>query len=226
METILIVDDEQDLREILGFNLEQAGYRCLYANDGIPALEILQSGENVDLVLLDIMMSKMSGFELAERLQKDTYNGQIPPIIFLTALGSESDLLHAFKLGADDYITKPFSTNEVLARVSAVLRRSTPSVSIPIYTEEDIQFDDAKKEIRLNGQLLSLTKIEYELLHYLTTHPNSVYSRNDLLAAVWPNNGYVLDRTVDVTITRLRKKIGKYKDNLITKTGYGYYWAK
>lgn len=213
MHTILIVDDEPDIREILAFNLEQAGLCCLQTANGQQALSILTK-QQVDLILLDVMMPGMSGFEVAQHIHDI-------PIIFLTALGEEDDLLHGFALGADDYITKPFRIKEVLARVKRTLERSSQQ-PLPV----NLFLDDQTFSATIDGEDIGLTKMEYELLHFLMQHPGAVYSRSELLAQVWPDNGLVLDRTVDVTITRLRKKIGTYKDNLKTKTGYGYYWEK
>lgn len=245
--TILIVDDEPDLREILSFNLTQAGYACLEASCGSEALSLARS-QSVDLVLLDIMMPGMSGYEVAEQLQL--------PVIFLSALGQEPDKLRAFGLGADDYITKPFSIREVLARIEAVLRRTslrkqntpagtsapastpysapagTPSMvssSAPAGTpapapQQGLLINEDLKVATLHGRPISLTKMEYQLLAYLLAHPHVVYSRAQILENVWPNDGLVLERTVDVTINRLRKKIGPLREQLKAKTGYGYYW--
>lgn len=226
--TILVVDDESDIREILCFNLEQVGYRCLQAKCGREALHVVRH-ESVDLVLLDIMMPGMSGMEVAEQLRAMP-NG--PAIVFLTALGEEPDILKGFELGADDYIPKPFSLKQVRARIAAVLRRtSRPDNSAVQATDKTISFGtlvlfDALKTATLDGQTLSLTRMEYELLRFMMQHPHVIYSRTDILRNVWPDDGMVLDRTVDVTITRLRKKIGVYKENLKAKTGYGYYWEK
>lgn len=230
MHTILIVDDEQDIREILQFNLEKTGYRCLTAASGTEALEVI-ANQQVDLILLDVMMPGMSGFEVAERV-KDI------PVVFLTALSEEDDLLRGFSLGADDYIAKPFSIREVLARVEAVLRRKTVKGPSSLKGQgdnadgsssvgyENLQLDGTIFTGTIDGTDIGLTKMEYELLNYLLQHQGVVCSRADLLKRVWPDNGLVLERTVDVTITRLRKKIGIYKDHLKAKTGYGYYWEK
>jgi len=225
-KTILIVDDEQDIREILCFNLEQAGYHCVEAGGGAQALAIIAS-QPVDLVLLDIMMPDMSGLEVAEQLHAQ---GNSPALIFITALGEETDVLRGFEIGADDYISKPFSLKQVLARVHAVLRR---------YGREELQRShedtvsyrslvlyQALKTATLNGHPIALTRMEYELLYFLICHPLHVYSRGELLRRVWPEDGLVLDRTVDVTINRLRKKIGEYKEHIKAKTGYGYYWEQ
>lgn len=220
MQTILIVDDEPDIREILSFNLEQAGYTCLKAAHGEQALKLL-SEHPIDLILLDVMMPGMSGFQVAQQI-KDI------PLIFLTALGEEEDILHGFSLGADDYISKPFSIKEVLARVKRSLERSQPSPSpiVEHLEENGLLLDGCTFTATIDGENIGLTKMEYELLCFLMHHPRAVYSRSELLTQVWPENGLVLDRTVDVTITRLRKKLGKHKEQLKTKNGYGYYWEK
>ena len=225
--TILVVDDEPDIREILVFNLEQEGYRCLQACCGQEAL-CMAKDEHVDLVLLDIMMPNMSGLEVAEVWQKEENS---PALIFLTALGEEEDVLRGFELGADDYIHKPFSLKQVLARVAAVIRRHS---SVDVTTEpsgksivyEDLVLYDSMKTATLFGNLISLTRMEYELLVFMLQHPGRVYSRAEILQYVWPNDGLVLERTVDVTVNRLRKKIGTYREHLKAKTGYGYYWEK
>lgn len=244
MQSILIVDDERDIREIISFNLSKAGYQCLSANNGRQALTLLEQ-QGVDLLLLDVMMPEMSGFDVARAIRNDEITG-IPydlPIIFLTALGEEADKLHGFSIGADDYIAKPFSVRELQARVAAVLKRrpltvtagQSPEPHIPTTAHEEDTMDICYESLHLyqgtftaciDEEDIGLTKMEYELLHFLLQHPRAVYSRSELLSQVWPNNGLVLDRTVDVTITRLRKKLGIYKDNLKTKTGYGYYWTK
>ena len=226
-KTILVVDDEPDIREILVFNLEQEGYRCLQADCGHEALRMVKS-EHVDLALLDIMMPNMSGLEVAEVWQKE---GNSPALIFLTALGEEADVLRGFELGADDYIQKPFSLKQVLARVAAVIRRHTyvevnsePAEKTIVY--EDLVLHDSMKTATLCGTPVSLTRMEYELLVFLLQHPGKIYSRADILRYVWPDDGLVLERTVDVTVNRLRKKIGIYREHLKAKTGYGYYWEK
>jgi DNA-binding response OmpR family regulator len=225
--TILVADDEPDIREILVFNLEQEGYRCLQASNGQEAMQIART-EPVDLALLDIMMPNMSGLEVAEAWQKSE---NCPAIIFLTALGEEADVLRGFELGADDYILKPFSLKQVLARIAAVIRRRN-AADMPVKPEEnaiayeDLRLYDSMKTATLCGSSLSLTRMEYELLAFLLQHPDKVYSRADILQYVWPNDGLVLERTVDVTVNRLRKKIGPYREHLKAKTGYGYYWEK
>lgn len=244
MQTILIVDDEPDIREILSFNLEQAGYRCLTAANGRQALERLTMHDarctvdntqcTIDLVLLDVLMPELSGYDVARSIRNDEVPG-VPydlPIIFLTALGEEDDMLHGFSLGADDYIAKPFSLRVLVARIEAVMKRapfqqtSEEPQRVGELCYERLCLNEKNYRATIENTELGLTKMEYELLHFLLRHQGVVYSRNELLEQVWPDNGLVLDRTVDVTITRLRKKIGPYKNNLKAKTGYGYYWEK
>ena len=225
--TILVVDDEPDIREILVFNLEQEGYRCLQAGCGQEALRMVKD-EHVDLALLDIMMPNMSGLEVAEVWQKME---KCPALIFLTALGEEADVLRGFELGADDYIHKPFSLKQVLARVAAVIRRHS-AVDVSAEQEgntisyEDLMLYNSLKTATICGSSISLTRMEYELIAFLLMHPGKVYSRAEILQYVWPNDGLVLERTVDVTVNRLRKKLGLYREHLKAKTGYGYYWEK
>ncbi len=223
---VLVVDDEPDIREILCFNLEQAGYSCREADCGREALRIL-SEERIELVLLDIMMPGMSGLEVAEEIMSDREH---PALIFLTALGEEADILHGFELGADDYIPKPFSLKLVLARVGAVLRRwgkaESEDAASPSISHGQLALYTGLKTATLAGRAIALTRMEYELLLFMLQHPRVVYSRAELLRRVWPDDGLVLERTVDVTINRLRKKIGPYRDCLKAKTGYGYYWEQ
>lgn len=223
---ILVVDDEQDICEILQYNLETEGYEVVTANsaEGALGLPLQEFG----LILLDVMMGEMSGFQMARRLKDNTATAQIP-IIFITALDSEDNLVKGLNIGADDYIAKPLSMKEVKARVRAVLRRSSqPQLQQTIITTdnkicyEGITLDHNAKTATLDGQNLSLTKLEYELLSLLLQHPGKVFSREDLLKYCWPQDVLVLDRTVDVNITRLRKKIGRYGKHIKTRVGYGY----
>jgi DNA-binding response OmpR family regulator len=223
---ILVVDDEQDICEILQYNLETEGYEVVTANSAEEALGLPL--QEFGLILLDVMMGEMSGFQMARRLKDNTATAQIP-IIFITALDSEDNLVKGLNIGADDYIAKPLSMKEVKARVRAVLRRSSqPQLQQTIITTdnkicyEGITLDHNAKTATLDGQNLSLTKLEYELLSLLLQHPGKVFSREDLLKYCWPQDVLVLDRTVDVNITRLRKKIGRYGKNIKTRVGYGY----
>lgn len=220
-QQILVVDDERDLCEILQFNLSAAGYEVDMAASAAEALD--KGLSHYDLLLLDVMMPGMSGFDLASRLRQDKETAEIP-IIFLTALGSEEDTLHGFDLGADDYIAKPFSIKEVLARVKAVLSRTAPAQSSSAHelSYEGLTMDLDKMVVTVDGESVSLTKTEYELLKLLLGNRGQVFSRQEVLDRVWPKDVVVTDRTVDVNITRMRKKIGRYSSCIITRHGFGY----
>jgi len=219
---ILVVDDEEDLCEILQFNLESEGYEVDTANSAEEALEKDLTVYN--LLMLDVMMGGISGFKMADILRKDERFSKLP-IIFITAKDTENDLLTGFNVGADDYISKPFSIREVTVRVKAVLRR-TQTQEDPekenIRTFEDLRIDLTRKKVYLREQPVELTRKELEMLLLLVSHPGRVYSREDILTAVWSDNVYVLDRTIDVNITRLRKKLGDYGNHIVTRLGYGY----
>ena len=220
-QRILVVDDERDLCEILQFNLASAGYQADVAYSGQEALE--KGVSRYDLLLLDVMMPGMSGFELADRLRNSADTASIP-IIFLTALGDEKDKLHGFDLGADDYISKPFSVREVMARVKAVLARTSPDAGNEAtrLSYEGLVMDLSKMTVTVDGEPVSLTRTEFDLLHLLLGNRGQVFSRQDVLDRVWPREVVVTDRTVDVNITRMRKKIGRYSSCIVTRHGFGY----
>lgn len=219
-QKILIIDDEQDLCEILQFNLTTAGYQVDTVNSGEEALK--KDIKQYDLLLLDVMMPGMSGFELAAGLKLSESTAHLP-IIFLTALGDEQDKLHGFDLGADDYIAKPFSIREVLARVKAVLSRTSPGAdNVQVLTYEGLTMDLVKMTVTVDGNPVQLTKTEYELLKLFLEHRGQVFSRQEVLDRVWPHDVVVTDRTVDVNITRMRKKIGRYSSCIVTRHGFGY----
>ena len=242
-QRILIVDDEEDICMILSYSLQKAGYEVLVAHSAEEALELLQSPiahtpSPIDLILLDIMMGEMSGLEMAEKLRSDIGYREsgigIPPIIFLTALSDEDTVLQGFKLGADDYISKPFRTAEVLARVAAVLRRTAEQgtknqdprpISNDCIVFEGIVVNKADMSLKVDGEAVVMTRKEIELLCYLLTHRGQILSREHLLQHVWDSNGFVLERTVDVHITHLRKKLGQYGKQIVTKSGYGYMFS-
>lgn len=218
---ILVVDDEEDLCEILQFNLESEGFAVDIANSAEEALKIISA--DYQLVLLDVMMEGMSGFKMAEKVRKELHLNV--PIIFLTAKDTENDMLTGFSLGADDYIPKPFSIKEVSARVKAVLKRSG-NADMPeikrIVEAGDLLIDLTTKNVTLNGKSILLTKKEFEILSTMAQSPGRIFSREDFLSKVWNDDGYVLERTVDVHITRLRKKLGDFGKHIINRSGYGY----
>ena len=243
-QRILIVDDEEDICMILSYSLQKAGYEVLVAHSAEEALELLQSPNSliasspIDLILLDIMMGEMSGLEMAEKLKSENGNvkgeNHLPPIIFLTALSDEDTVLKGFKLGADDYISKPFRIAEVLARVAAVLRRTAEQgaknqeprpISNDCIVFEGIVVNKADMSLKVDGEAVVMTRKEIELLCYLLTHRGQILSREHLLKNVWDSNGFVLERTVDVHITHLRKKLGQYGKRIVTKSGYGYMFS-
>ena len=218
---ILVVDDEEDLCEILKFNLEMEGYTVDTAYSAEEALKLDITQYN--LLLLDVMMGEISGFKMANILKKEKKTAKVP-IIFITAKDTENDTITGFNLGADDYISKPFSLREVIMRVKAVLRRTA---GVQIKEEEQLQYKGLvinipQKKVTIDGEETSLTKKEFEILLLLLQNQGRVFSREDILAKVWNDEVYVLDRTIDVNITRLRKKIGSYGKYIVTRLGYGY----
>ena len=219
---ILVVDDEEDLCEILKFNLVNEGYEVDTANSAEEALKMNISSYH--LLLLDVMMGEISGFKMANLLKKDKKTAQVP-IIFITAKDTENDTVTGFNLGADDYISKPFSLREVIARVKAVLRRTATSDTEKAPEQlcyQSLVIDITKKKVSIDGEEVPLTKKEFEILFLLLQNKGRVFSREDILSRIWSDEVYVLDRTIDVNITRLRKKIGTYGKRIVTRLGYGY----
>jgi len=220
---ILVVDDEEDLCEILQFNLETEGYEVDVAYSAEEALK--KNITDYKLLLLDVMMGEISGFKMARILRENPKTAGIP-IIFLTAKDSETDRLTGFNIGADDYISKPFSIREVIARVRAVIRRvdkkETDSVPAQKLNYEKLEMDLSNKKVLLEGVEVPFTKKEFEILKLFLENKNRVFSRDEMLSRVWSDEVIVLDRTIDVNITRLRKKIGIYGKNIVTRLGYGY----
>ena len=224
-----MVDDERDLCDILVFNLQAAGYQAEAAYSAEAALQLIgdgnrSDGKPFDLLLLDVMMPGMSGSELAASLKADGYSRHLP-IIFLTAKDTEDDTLQGFSLGADDYVTKPFSIREVMARVKAVLSRIATSDSS--MHEREVCFGGlvihpANKTVSVDGDPIALTRTEYDLLYLLLTRRGEVFSRQQLLDSVWLQDVIVSERTVDVNVARLRKKLNRYATCLVSKTGFGY----
>lgn len=218
---ILVVDDEEDLCEILKFNLENEGYGVDTANSAEEALKMDLS--QYHLLLLDVMMGEISGFRMANMLKQEQETAHIP-IIFITAKDTENDTVTGFNIGADDYISKPFSLREVIARVKAVIRRTTavPQETTEKLTYKGLVVDTVQKKVTIDGAETALTKKEFEILLLLLKNKGRVFSREDILAKVWHEEVFVLDRTIDVNITRLRKKIGPYGKCIATRLGYGY----
>ena len=228
-KTVLIVEDEKNIVDILRFNLMREGYRSLEAYDGEDGLHKARS-ENPDLILLDVMLPKMNGCDVCRTLRQE---GNNVPVIILTAREEEADKVLGLEIGADDYITKPFSMRELIARVGANIRRSamisasSAETSMPV--SGDLSINTDSHQVYRAGKAIDLTQREYELLTFLASHPNKVYSRVDLMEQVW-NYGYVGDdvRTVDVTVRRLREKIERDPANpvyILTRRGAGYYFS-
>ncbi len=226
---ILIVDDEEPICEILKYNLELEGYEADYALSAEEAMNLDLS--SYALFILDIMMDQVSGFDFAKQL-RNNIKTENTPIIFCSALDGEDDTVMGLNIGGDDYITKPFVISEVLARVRAVLRRSQASQQYAYnvsqaLTEPDIVFktlriDRNEKACYLAGQPVALTKTEFEILLFFLTHRNRIYSREEIIREVWPDDVVVSNRTIDTNITRLRKKIDPYGNYIITRLGFGY----
>lgn len=231
-KTVLIVEDEKNIVDILRFNLQRSGYRTVEAYDGEDGLNKARS-ENPDLILLDVMLPKMIGFDVCRTLREE---GNNVPVIILTAREEESDKVLGLEIGADDYITKPFSMRELIARVGANIRRTAMAATAAVTAAEsampvagDLSINTDSHQVFRSGKIIELTQREYELLTFLASHPNKVYSRVDLMEQVW-NYGYVGDdvRTVDVTVRRLREKIENDPANpayILTRRGVGYYFS-
>ena len=228
---ILIVEDEKNIVDILRFNLQREGYDTREAYDGADGLDKARS-ENPDLILLDVMLPKMNGFDVCQKLREE---GNNVPVIILTAREEEADKVLGLEIGADDYITKPFSMRELIARVGANIRRTAMAAPAAATAADaampvagDLAINTDSHQVFRGGRAIDLTQREYELLTFLASHPNKVYSRVDLMEQVW-NYGYVGDdvRTVDVTVRRLREKIEENPASpahILTRRGVGYYF--
>lgn len=218
-ENILIVDDDKSICEILEFNLKSEGYIVDTAYSAEEALAKLNP--QTQLILLDVMMDGMSGYKMLEKIRLD---GSTIPVIFLTAKNTENDMLTGFSVGADDYISKPFSIKEVSARIKAILKRFKNETTEQKETLEfkDLEINTKNKEAFIKGKLINLTKTEFEILQKLAKNPNRIFSRQEIIEGVWSNNVFVTERTVDVHITRLRKKLEEYGNVISNRLGYGY----
>lgn len=219
-ENILIVDDDKSICEILEFNLKSEGYAVELANSAEEALRKLSSATK--LILLDVMMQGMSGYKMLETIRS---YGNHTPVIFLTAKDTENDMLTGFSVGADDYISKPFSIKEVIARIKAALRRSKNNAhaeSKQLLIFSDLKIDIEKKEVSIKNEQLNLTKTEFEILKKLAESHSRIFSREEIIESVWGDGVYISERTVDVHITRLRKKMGDYGLAISNRLGFGY----
>lgn len=229
---ILVIDDEEALCEILKFNLEKEGYEvdCAYSAEEALAQDLTP----YSLFIVDIMMERLSGFDFAKRIRNDDAI-ETTPIIFCSALTDEDDTVMGLNIGADDYITKPFVISEVLARVRAVLRRSQvvrravmtetarqESIYEPDVIFKGLKIDRNKKACYIDNEPVNLTKTEFSILLFFLTHRNRIYSREEIIREVWVGDVVVTNRTIDTNITRLRKKIGEYGNNIVTRLGFGY----
>ena len=220
MVQILIIEDDQDIREILSFNLENAGFSVLTAESTEQGERLLSA--STALLLLDVMLPGESGFQFARRLKSSPFSNI--PIIFLTARSSENDLLTGFSAGGDDYIAKPFSINEVLARIKAVLKRSTPQEKPADCADfQGLHIDFDQSIVSIGSKEINLSRKEFYILALLAKEPGSYFSRSAIIERLWKDAPYVIDRTVDVHIARIRSKIGAYHNLIRNKTLFGYY---
>lgn len=218
---VMIVDDEADIREILCFNLEAGGFETVEAPTAEAALKYIRTSGAPDLILLDIMLPGMSGFRLAQTLRRE--DSITSPIIFLTARSAENDLLTGFSAGADDYIVKPFSVNEVIARVRAVLRRCRPQTAEQSEIEiEDVCLNTSNRTTRVGGKAVSLSRKEYDILELLMQNPGRTFSRSEIIERLWQDAPCILERTVDVHIARIRQKLGASREMITNRSGFGY----
>lgn len=228
-ERILVIDDEESICDIFQYNLTKEGYEVDTAYSAEEALEMDLS--KYQLFIVDIMMGDMSGFDFAKRLRNVSAT-EFTPIIFCSALNEEDEKVMGLNIGADDYVTKPFSISEVLARVRAVLRRSqatkqweynvSKSIYEPDITFKTLRIDRNEKLCYLDGQEINLTRTEFDILLFILTHRNRIYSREEIIRNVWDDVVVVTSRTIDTNIARLRKKIGVYGNNIVTRLGFGY----
>lgn len=220
-QKILIVDDDKNIAEVLEFNLKNEGFEVTSVFSAEEALQ--KNISDFHLILLDVMMGGMSGYKMAEFIRKENH---ILPIIFLTAKDSENDMLTGFSVGGDDYISKPFSIKELIARVKAVLKRRNAMIPTSVAENKLIfnQFvvDLDLKEVIINGESIALTKTEFEILILLAQKPDNVFSRENIIDKVWKETPFITERTVDVHVTRLRKKLGAYAFVIANRSGYGY----
>lgn len=216
---ILVVDDEDTICEVLKLNLELAGYNVDTANSAEAAMKMQLS--DYDLFIIDVMMGEMNGFDFASKIRSTEALKDVP-IIICTAKDSEDDLIDGFSRGVDDYIKKPFSIRELIARIKSLLRRTRFESNEVFLTYQTLMVDIEKKSCSIDGEEVLLTKKEFEILKLFLQNRGRIFSREEILDKVWENDVLVIDRTIDVNINRLRKKLKQYGNNIITKLGYGY----
>ncbi|MCD6269404.1 MAG: response regulator [Deltaproteobacteria bacterium] len=222
-KTIVVVEDEADIREVLIYNLEREGYQVFGEADGIKGLKMIQK-MIPDLVLLDLMLPGLDGLQICKHLKDNSTTHQIP-IVMVSARSSESDIVLGLELGADDYVTKPFSPRELLARVRAVLRRRTNSLDELAglcINCEGVSIDARRHEVLVDGIVVNLTATEFKLIHYLAQHPGWVFTRDQLMGKVMGQDNFIIDRNIDVHIQAVRKKLGSHRDLIETIRGIGY----
>lgn len=223
--TILVIDDEPDLLELVEFNLKKDGYETIVAKNGQSGLEIAQK-HLPDLIILDLMMPGLDGLEVCRELRADARTRRIP-MIMLTAKSAEADRIVGLELGADDYVTKPFSPRELVARVRALLRRATSTQETPtVIRQGDVLIDLTRHEVTSAGKHVTLTPTEFRILHFIAARPGRVLSRDQIIDAAVGNDMAVFDRTIDVHIAAIRRKLGKAGDRIETIRGFGYKWRE
>ena len=225
MKTIAVIEDEPDIRNIIEYNLQREGYRAITAEDGKKGLDLIRS-EMPDLVLLDIMLPRMSGLDVCRSVKGDAKTRAVP-VILVSAKGEESDVVHGLRLGADDYIPKPFSMKVMLARVKAILRRSQQTEATEGALEENVVFGNVCIEpdqyrVTVNDEQVKFTITEFKMLLFFARHPGRVFTRDQIMTAVLGEDAIVIDRNIDVHIRAIRKKIGKFRDFIETVRGVGY----
>ncbi len=221
-QKILLVDDEKDIIEFLEYNLIKEGYDVISANDGVEALQML--GKKPDLIVLDVLMPKMNGFEVCAKIREDEEFKDIP-VLFLTAKISEADEVHGLSIGADDYITKPISPKKLVARIKAVLRRTDADNELKNRQKIElgpISINREQYTVLINGEQVVFPRKEFEILAYLASQPGKVFHRDKILADIWGSDVFVVDRTVDVHVRKIREKLGDYADLIETIKGVGY----
>lgn len=218
-QKIIVVDDEQSICELMKINLEIAGYDVDIAYSAEDALRL--NLEEYALMVFDIMMGNISGLQLVSMVRQMPKIANVP-IIVCTALSEERPLVEGFSRGADDYIKKPFSMKEFVLRVKSLLRRTSKTINNSNVSYKSLTLDNSSKLCYIDGKEVALTKKEFDILYLLISNPGKVFSREEILQTIWEKNVYVVDRTIDVNINRLRKKLGEYESNIVTRQGYGY----